>query len=195
MPRLPPKPRPRKESEKRVIVFLSPCPCPCPCPCYSANKFHSTVHSKNIILCYQPGHFKKHFKVGNSIFTENHSPFCQCDKYHEAATRVERPIPRKTVQDAGFVSDVKEFKNDPIYIAFKAWIEWTLANSPSPTTGLVVGDTWLDFARVYQTSPLLVCQRNHAQHSSRARNHSVAAGLRKHSLGLHRGGAWGVSQQ
>ena len=75
--------------------------------------------------------------------------------FHAAATRVQRPVVRKTVQEAGIRSDVENFTNDPIVIAFKKWIDWNIVTSTSPATGLVVGDTWLDFARAYQARPLL----------------------------------------
>ena len=68
-------------------------------------------------------------------------------RFEAAATKYSRPIVRKTCSDAGFVGDASEMETDPIFLAFQKWIRWTETNSP--TTGLVVGDTWSDFRRQY----------------------------------------------
>ena len=71
--------------------------------------------------------------------------------FHAAATQVRRPIVRRSCKEAGFVRKAEEMKNDPIFLAFKKWIQWAVDNSP--TTGLVVGDTWMDWVREYQRQP------------------------------------------
>ena len=38
---------------------------------------------------------------------------------------------------------------DPIFLGFKKWVAWAVDGKP-PTTGLVVGDTWLDFSHLYR---------------------------------------------
>ncbi len=56
--------------------------------------------------------------------------------FYAAATNVRRPIVRKTCREAGFAVGAGEMKTDPIFLAFKKWIRWAMANSL--TTGLVV---------------------------------------------------------
>jgi hypothetical protein len=42
-------------------------------------------------------------------------------------------------------------ETDSIFLAFQKWIRWaTETKTNSPTTGLVVGDTWMDFSREYR---------------------------------------------
>ena len=41
-------------------------------------------------------------------------------------------------------------RTDPIFLAFQKWVRWATATPRnSPTTGLVVGNTWKDFCREY----------------------------------------------
>ena len=42
----------------------------------------------------------------------------------------------------------QDMGTDPIFLAFQKWVRWaTATETNSPTTGLVVGDTWKDFRR------------------------------------------------
>jgi hypothetical protein len=71
-------------------------------------------------------------------------------RFEAAATKISRPIIRKTCRDAGFVKDATDMETDPIFLAFRKWVRWaTDTKTNSPTTGLVVGDTWMDFSREY----------------------------------------------
>lgn len=70
--------------------------------------------------------------------------------FEAAATKFSRPIVRKTCRDAGFVGGAQNMRTDPIFLAFQKWVRWATATPRnSPTTGLVVGDTWKDFCREY----------------------------------------------
>jgi hypothetical protein len=70
-------------------------------------------------------------------------------KFHTAATQVRRPLVRKTCEDAGFVMTGKDLHMDPIFLGFEKWVAWAVNGNP-PSTGLVVGDTWLDFSHVHR---------------------------------------------
>ncbi len=100
----------------------------------------------------ESGHKKKMESIFSADFLAKltQAEIATLTNFEAAATKVSRPIVRKTCRDAGFVAGAHRMETDPIFLAFQKWVRWaTETETNSPTTGLVVGDTWKDFCREY----------------------------------------------